>query len=156
MEEVSNKRGIKIFVDYAVTPDSFELLFRELRKITRGRVISVFGATGDRDKSKRPKLGEVAAKLTDEIIITDEEPYSENPAVIVDTIAEGAWRVRKKGIEIILDRREAIKKALAIAVVGDTVVVTGLGHQKYRNVGGSKKVEWNEPKIIADILKELE
>jgi UDP-N-acetylmuramoyl-L-alanyl-D-glutamate--2,6-diaminopimelate ligase len=156
MEEVPNKRGIKIFVDYAVTPDSFELLFRELRKITRGRVISVFGATGDRDKSKRPKLGEVAAKLTDEIIITDEEPYSENPAVIVDAIAEGAWRVRKKGIEIILDRREAIKKALAIAVAGDTVVVTGLGHQKYRNVGGSKKIEWNEPKVIADILKELE
>ena len=155
MEEVLNKRGIKIIVDYAVTPESFELLFRELKRVTPGRLISVFGATGDRDKEKRPRLGEVAAKLTDEVIITDEEPYSENPAVIVDAIAEGAYRVRRKGIEINLDRREAIKRAIEIATQGDTVVITGMGHEKYRNIGGNKKITWDETKIIKEILEEL-
>ncbi|MDD5693216.1 MAG: UDP-N-acetylmuramoyl-L-alanyl-D-glutamate--2,6-diaminopimelate ligase [Patescibacteria group bacterium] len=155
MEEITNKRGIKIFVDYAVTPESFELLFRELKRVTPGRLISVFGATGDRDKSKRPKLGEMAAKLTDEVIITDEESYSENPAVIVDAIAEGAFAVRKKGIEIILDRREAIKKAIEIATQGDTIVITGMGHEKFRNMGGNKKIPWDEPEVIKEILKEL-
>jgi UDP-N-acetylmuramoyl-L-alanyl-D-glutamate--2,6-diaminopimelate ligase len=155
MEEITNKRGIKIFVDYAVTPESFELLFRELKRVTPGRLISVFGATGDRDKSKRPKLGEMAAKLTDEVIITDEESYSENPAVIVDAIAEGAYTVRKKGIEIILDRREAIKKAIEIATQGDTIVITGMGHEKFRNMGGNKKIPWDEPEVIKEILKEL-
>jgi UDP-N-acetylmuramoyl-L-alanyl-D-glutamate--2,6-diaminopimelate ligase len=154
MDEVPNNKGIKIFVDYAVTPDSFELLFRELRKITPGRIISVFGATGDRDKSKRPKLGEMAAKLTDEVIITDEEPYSENPAIIADAVAEGAFKVRKNGVQIILDRKEAIKKALDMANSGDTVVVTGMGHESYRNIGGNKKIEWYEPKVIAELLKE--
>ena len=155
MEEVLNKRGIKIIVDYAVTPESFELLFRELKRVTPGRLISVFGATGDRDKEKRPRLGEVAAKLTDEVIITDEEPYSENPAVIVDAIAEGAYRVRRKGIEINLDRREAIKRAIEIATQGDTVVITGMGHEKYRNIGGNKKIIWDETEIIKEILEEL-
>jgi len=155
MDEIPNSRGIKIFVDYAVTPDSFELLFRELRKITPGRIISVFGATGDRDRGKRPKLGEVAARLTDEVIVTDEEPYSENPAVIVDEVAAGAYKVRKNRIQTIIDRREAIKKAIELTQPGDTVVVTGMGHESYRNIGGSKKIEWYEPTVIADILKEL-
>jgi UDP-N-acetylmuramoyl-L-alanyl-D-glutamate--2,6-diaminopimelate ligase len=155
MDEIPNSRDIKIFVDYAVTPDSFELLFRELRKITPGRIISVFGATGDRDRSKRPKLGEVAARLTDEVIITDEEPYSENPASIVDEVAAGAYKIRKNGIQAILDRREAIYRAIELAQSGDTVVVTGMGHESYRNIGGNKKIEWYEPKIISDILNEL-
>jgi UDP-N-acetylmuramoyl-L-alanyl-D-glutamate--2,6-diaminopimelate ligase len=155
MEEVPNKKGVQIFVDYAVTPDSFELLFRELRRITKGKVLAVFGATGDRDKEKRPKLGEVAAKLVDYIVLTDEEPYGENPSVIVDAIAEGVEKVRKSGFEILLDRKEAIRRAIELAKSGDTVVVTGMGHQKYRNIGGNKKIEWNEAQVIRDILKEL-
>lgn len=155
MDEIPNKRGIKIFVDYAVTPESFELLFRELRKITPGHIISVFGATGDRDKTKRPKLGEVAARLTDEVIVTDEEPYSENPATIVDAVAGGAYRVRKNGIHIILDRKEAIETALEMAKPGDTVVATGMGHETYRNIGGNKKIPWYEPDVIKAILKEI-
>lgn len=156
MQEVPNKLGIKIFVDYAVTPDAFKLLFQELRRITRNRLIAVFGATGDRDKEKRPELGAVASKLTDYIILTDEEPYSENPSVIVDAIAKGALKVRNRNLEIDLDRREAIKKAIAMAFPDDTVVVTGMGHQKYRNVGGNKKISWDEVKVIEEILKELE
>jgi UDP-N-acetylmuramoyl-L-alanyl-D-glutamate--2,6-diaminopimelate ligase len=156
MEEVPNKKGIKIFVDYAVTPDSFEMLFRELRKITRGKIISVFGATGDRDRAKRPKLGEIAAKLTDFSIITDEEPYSEDPQKIIDEVAKGAFKVKEKGIELVLDRREAIKKALEIAKTGDTVVVTGMGHESFRNIGGNKKIPWYEPNVIKELLEEIE
>lgn len=156
MQEIPNNLGFKVFIDYAVTPDAFENLFRELRRITKNRLIAVFGATGDRDKDKRPKLGAVAAKLTDWVIITDEEPYSENPAVIVDAIAEGALKVRNRNLEIILDRKEAIKKALEMAFPDDTVVITGMGHQKYRNVGGNKKIAWDEAKIVKELLKELE
>jgi len=155
MQEIPNKLGIKIFIDYAVTPDAFELLFTELRRISQGRIISVFGATGDRDKTKRPELGKVAGKMTNYTILTDEESYSENPAVIVDSIAEGLETVRKGNYEIILNRRDAIQRAIEVADPGDTVVVTGMGHQKYRNMGGDKKVEWDEAKVITEILTEL-
>jgi UDP-N-acetylmuramoyl-L-alanyl-D-glutamate--2,6-diaminopimelate ligase len=155
MQEIPNKLGIKIFIDYAVTPDAFELLFTELRRISQGRIIAVFGATGDRDKAKRPELGKVAGKMTNYTILTDEESYSENPSVIVDAIAEGLETVRKGNYEIILNRRDAIKSALEIAEPTDTVVVTGMGHQKYRNTGGDKKIEWDEAKVIAEILREI-
>ncbi len=155
MQEISNKRGIKIFIDYAVTPDAFELLFTELRRISQGKIIAVFGATGDRDKEKRPKLGAVAGKMTNYTILTDEESYSENPSVIVDSIAEGLETVRKGNYEIILNRKEAIQRAIEVAEPGDTVVVTGMGHQKYRNMGGNKKIEWDEAKVITGVLTEL-
>jgi len=155
MQEIPNKRGIKIFIDYAVTPDAFELLFTELRRISEGRLISVFGATGDRDKTKRPELGRVAGKMTNYTILTDEESYSENPSIIVDAVAAGLETVRKGNYEIILNRRDAIKRAIEVAKPGDTIVVTGMGHQKYRNIGGDKKIEWDEAKVILDILKEL-
>jgi UDP-N-acetylmuramoyl-L-alanyl-D-glutamate--2,6-diaminopimelate ligase len=155
MQEIPNKRDITIFIDYAVTPDAFELLFTELRRISQGRIIAVFGATGDRDKDKRPKLGAVAGKMTNYTILTDEESYSENPSIIVDSIAEGLETVRKGNYEIILNRKEAIERAIEIAEPGDTVVVTGMGHQKYRNMGGNKKIEWDEAKVITEVLAEL-
>jgi UDP-N-acetylmuramoyl-L-alanyl-D-glutamate--2,6-diaminopimelate ligase len=93
--------------------------------------------------------------MTNYIILTDEESYSENPSVIVDSIADGVRKVRKSNFEIILDRREAIKKAIEMATPSDTVVVTGMGHQKYRNIGGNKKMEWDEAKVIRNILSEL-
>ena len=155
MQEIPNKRDITIFIDYAVTPDAFELLFTELRRITQGRIIAVFGATGDRDKDKRPKLGAVAGIMTNYTILTDEESYSENPSIIVDSIAEGLETVRKGNYEIILNRKEAIQRAIELAEPGDTVVVTGMGHQKYRNMGGNKKIEWDEAKVIAEVLTEI-
>ena len=155
MEEIANDLGLKIVIDYAVTPDSFELLFTELKRTTKGRLIAVFGATGDRDKEKRPLLGEVAAKMTNYIILTDEESYSENPSIIVDSIASGIEKVRKSNYEIILDRREALKQAIEMANAGDTIVATGMGHEKYRNLGGDKKIEWDEAKVIRGILKEI-
>jgi len=152
-EKVAEKDGVQYFLDYAVTPDAFELLFAELRKIASGRIIAVFGATGDRDKSKRPKLGEVAARKADIVIITDEEPYSEKPADIINQIYGGAVKIRKEGVYKIVDRKKALREAIKIAKEGDVVVATGLGHQKFRNVGGKKKISWEEGKIIKDLLK---
>lgn len=153
MEKVAEKNGASFFIDYAVTPESFELLFKELRKSTKGKLIAVFGATGDRDKSKRPKLGAVAAKMTDVAIMTDEEPYSENPEKIIEEIASGAFKVKTENIYKIIDRKDAIKKAASLAKSGDTVVVTGMGHQKYRNVGKNKKIPWDEGKVIKEVVK---
>lgn len=152
MEKVTEKNGVQYFLDYAVTPDAFELLFAELRKIANGQVIAVFGATGDRDKSKRPKLGEVAAKRADIVIITDEEPYSEKPADIIAEIYNGAAKLRKEGVYKIVDRKKALREAIKMAKSGDVVVATGLGHQKFRNVGGKKKIAWEEGEIIKELL----
>jgi UDP-N-acetylmuramoyl-L-alanyl-D-glutamate--2,6-diaminopimelate ligase len=152
-EKVAVKKGVSYFIDYAVTPDAFELLFDELRQITKGRVISVFGATGDRDKEKRPKLAAAAAAKTDIVIITDEEPYSEDPKKIIDEVAAGVPNKTKAKIYKILDRKKALKKAIELATSGDTVVATGLGHQKYRNIGGNKKILWHEDQVIKDLLK---
>lgn len=153
MQKVVEANGVSYFLDYAVTPDAFELLFQELRKLAQGKIIAVFGATGDRDKEKRPKLGETAAKLCDVVIVTDEEAYSEDPAAIIEAVALGAEKVAKNKVIKILDRKKALKKAIELAESGDVVVATGLGHQKYRNIGGNKKIAWDEAEIIKDLLK---
>lgn len=153
MEKVAEKSGVKYFIDYAVTPDSFDLLFGELRKMTKGKILAVFGATGDRDKTKRPLLGEAAAKGAEILLITDEEPYSEKPADIIAAVAAGAKKIKKEGVYEIPDRELALKKAILLANPGDIVVATGMGHQKYRNVGGNKKIAWDEAEVIRRLLK---
>lgn len=153
MQEIENNRGIRVIVDYAMTPDSYEMLFSELRKITSGKLITVFGAAGDRDRFKRPLIGEVAAKMTDYIILTDDEPYNENPQKIIEEIEAGVKKVKSAGYEIIQDRKKALKKAISHAEKGDTIVVPGMGHEKFRNAGGNKKISWDEPKILAELLK---
>lgn len=153
MEKVAEKNSVTYYIDYAVTPDSFELLFAELRKITKGKIIAVFGATGNRDKGKRPHLGEAAAKGADTLVITDEEPYNEKPEDIIKEVVFGAEKIRTNDIYQITNREKALKKAIELACPGDTVVATGMGHQKYRNVGGNKKIEWDEAEVIKKLLK---
>jgi UDP-N-acetylmuramoyl-L-alanyl-D-glutamate--2,6-diaminopimelate ligase len=152
MQEIPNNRGIKVVVDYAMTPDSYQMLFAELRKITPGKLIAVFGAAGDRDKSKRPKIGEISARDCDLVILTDDEPYSEDPAQIVTEIEAGAKKVKNANYQIIHDRKKALKKAIEVAQKGDTIVVPGMGHEKNRNVGGNKRIPWNEVQIIKELL----
>jgi UDP-N-acetylmuramoyl-L-alanyl-D-glutamate--2,6-diaminopimelate ligase len=152
MDRVAQKNKVSYYVDYAVTPESFELLFKALKKESKGRLIAVFGATGDRDKKKRPKLGEVAGRLTDVAIITDEEPYSEDPEKIIKEVAKGAKKVNMAEVITVSDRKDALKKAISMARPGDIVVATGMGHQKYRNVGGSTKIPWDEGEVIKSLL----
>lgn len=94
MEKIETKRGFSVIIDYAHTPDSIEQILKTLRPIVRGKLISVFGATGDRDKTKRPIMGAIAARYADLIYLTDEEPYTEDPQTIVDEVAEGVPRGR--------------------------------------------------------------
>lgn len=152
-ERVVEGHEFDVIVDYAHTPDALEKFLSAARAITKNRVILVFGATGDRDKGKRPIMGEIAAKLADRIILTDEESYNEDPAGIRDMVMQGIESAKGavKTTEI-ADRREAIKKALAIAQRGDTVLVTGMGHEQFRIVEG-KKIPWNDAAVIRELLE---
>jgi UDP-N-acetylmuramoyl-L-alanyl-D-glutamate--2,6-diaminopimelate ligase len=123
--------GAEAYVDYAHTPDGLETVLSALRPHVRGRLIVVFGAGGDRDKGKRPLMGEVAARLADVAIVTDDNPRSEVPAAIRAEVLAGA-----KGAKEIGDRREAIRAAAAMLKDGDILVVAGKGHEQGQIVGG--------------------
>lgn len=141
-----------VIVDYAHTPDALEKLLVAARKIAKGRVILVFGACGDRDKTKRPIMGEIAAKNADRILLTDEESYNEDPEIIRQMLREGiiAGGGEAKMTEI-ADRRSAIERALSIARKGDMVLITGMGHEQYRIVNG-ERLPWNDTEVVREIL----
>lgn len=141
-----------VIVDYAHTPDALEKLLEAVKGSTKNRVILVFGACGDRDKTKRPIMGKIAAQLADRIFVTEEESYNEDPQSIRDMILTG---ISNGGgtpkTEEIADRYEAIKKALSIARTGDSVVITGMGHEQYRIVQG-ERIPWNDSAVVREIL----
>lgn len=153
MEKVAEKNGVKYYIDYAMTPDSYEMLFDEMRNIAKGKIIAIFGAAGDRDKSKRPKIGKVAALKADYSILTEDEPYSEDPKKIIEEIEVGFKKANKNNYKIVPDRKKALKEAIKMSKSGDVVVVPGMGHEAFRNVGGNRKVPWNEAKIIKDLVE---
>ncbi len=153
-ERVVEGKDYDVIVDYAHTPDALEKLLEAAKSTTKNRVILVFGACGDRDKTKRPIMGEIAARLADRIILTDEESYNEDPEVIRRMIYEGIEQGSGTGKTTeIADRREAIKKALDIATKGDTILVTGMGHEVFRIVNG-EKLPWNDGDIVRELLGE--
>jgi len=154
MEPVPNKRGVTILVDYAHTADALHEALTTLREVTSHRLFCVFGATGDRDKSKRPEMGRVVAELADVAVVTDDEPYSEDPATIRAEVLAGANAV-KNGGEVVefADRREAIHETIRRAKPGDTVVLTGIGHQQFRVIGPNKqKIAWSDADVAKEIL----
>src|SRR5690554_951113 len=125
-------------VDYAHTPDALELALEAVRPITPGRLVLVFGSDGDRDRGKRPIMGEIAARLADVLVVTDENPRSEDPASIRAAILEGVRRVRPdlRDVVEVAPRAEAVRLGHEIAVEGDTVIVTGKGHEPTQEVAG--------------------
>ena len=125
-------------VDYAHTPDALELALQAVRPITPGRLVLVFGSDGDRDRGKRPIMGEIAARLADVLVVTDENPRSEDPATIRAAILEGARRVRPDGVDIeeVSPRADAIRRGLELATDTDTVIVTGKGHEPTQEIAG--------------------
>jgi UDP-N-acetylmuramoyl-L-alanyl-D-glutamate--2,6-diaminopimelate ligase len=151
---LTGKNGVTAIVDFAHSPDALENVLKAAKESSRGKIILVLGATGDRDKLKRPIMGKIAAKNADQIFLTDEETYTEDPQAIIDEIYKGIEEQGGKSkTTIIPDRLEAIKTALAAAKKGDSVILTGIGHQTSRNMGG-KEVAWNEIEIAQKILKE--
>ncbi|HBO17165.1 MAG: UDP-N-acetylmuramoyl-L-alanyl-D-glutamate-2, 6-diaminopimelate ligase [Candidatus Moranbacteria bacterium GW2011_GWE2_35_2-] len=158
MESVSNDRGLNIIIDYAVTPDSLEKLYRlirEFRNTEDGKIIAVFGSCGERDRGKRPIMGEIVSRTADYVIVTNEDPYGEDPQRIIDEVASGVKNKKEnENFWKITDRRRAIKKALQIARPGDFVIVTGKGAEETMAVGATERISWSDKKIIREILQE--
>jgi UDP-N-acetylmuramoyl-L-alanyl-D-glutamate--2,6-diaminopimelate ligase len=127
---VISRAGVPVYIDYAHTPDALEAAIAALRPHVEGRLITVFGAGGDRDQGKRPQMGEVATRLSDIVIVTDDNPRSEDPADIRSAIMAGA-----PGATEVSGRREAIAEAIRIARAGDIVLVAGKGHETGQIVG---------------------
>ena len=144
----------EVIVDYAHTPDGLEKLLEAAKAITKERTILVFGACGNRDRAKRPLMGEIAKRLADRVILTDEENYTEDAAQIRREIAAGMGKKLPASVEEIPDRHEAIEKAMRIAGKGDTVLITGLGHEVYRIIDG-EKTAWNDSEVVCEIAKQI-
>ena len=148
-EMVENKLEIPIMIDYAHTKESLENILQTVKMYTRGRVICVFGCGGDRDKEKRPQMGEVSGRLADYTIITTDNSRSEKPEDIVKEIEKGIKKTKGK-YEIILDRKDAIKEAIKIANKIDIVVIAGKGHEMYQEIDGNK-IPFDEREVIKEI-----
>jgi UDP-N-acetylmuramoyl-L-alanyl-D-glutamate--2,6-diaminopimelate ligase len=133
--------------DYAHTPDALERALQAVRPFTRGRLIVVFGAGGDRDAGKRPQMGAIAERHADLAIATSDNPRTENPEVILDQIEEGMHGTNHERIE---DRRDAIARALAIAGTQDVVVLAGKGHETYQ-IRGTERLPFDEKAIVAEL-----
>lgn len=154
--EMVVKKPFLVIVDFAHTPQAFEKVLPEVKKLGK-HLIHVFGCTGDRDKNKRPIMGQIATKYDDVIILTHEDTYSEDPEEIINQIEKGVTYKGEtlKGLTLLRysDRREAIKKALEIAKKGDVVFISGVGHQKTLNLGGHE-VPWSDQKVVKEILND--
>ena len=135
-ETVDAGQPFAVYVDYAHTPDAVERVLENVRLITRGRVIVVLGCGGDRDPTKRPKMGAAMGRLADYGIITNDNPRTEDPAKIAAAMEGGILETKGRGAyEVCLDRREAIRRAIALAKPGDSVLIAGKGHETYQIVG---------------------
>ncbi len=151
MESIVAGQPFTVLVDYAHTPDALERVLTAAKQIAKGRVLAVFGATGDRDSTKRPIMGEVAAKVADMTYLTDDETYTEDGASIRAAVRAGLDGANGNYVEI-ADRKGAIIAAFKDAGAGDVVVLAGIGHQDYRNMGG-KEVAWDERDVARELLK---
>lgn len=154
MEEVKNRRGIKIFIDFASTPNALEQALKTLRIETRGRLISVFGSASERDVMKRPMMGEISGRLSNITILTDEDPRFEDRNKIIEEIAKGAIKGGlKEGINLFKepDRAKAIKLAINIAKKGDTIGIFGKGHESSMNYKGAER-PWSDQETVKKVL----
>ncbi|MBQ6845510.1 MAG: UDP-N-acetylmuramoyl-L-alanyl-D-glutamate--2,6-diaminopimelate ligase [Oscillospiraceae bacterium] len=136
-EVVPTETDYTVMIDYAHSPDGLENILRTVKEITEGKVYVVFGCGGDRDATKRPKMGKVAASLADVVIVTSDNPRTEDPNLIINDIIPGVREVRDDFISI-ADRREAIFKALDMAGKGDMIVLAGKGHETYQEINHIK------------------
>lgn len=149
-EPIDEGQAFTVLVDYAHTPDSLENVLRAARRLTAGRLIAVFGAGGDRDRDKRPKMGRAGAELSDLAVVTSDNPRSEDPEAIVAEVAAGA---EGEGVEVEVDRRAAIALALRRAAPGDTVVIAGKGHEQGQEFEDGRKVPFDDREVAREELR---
>ena len=155
-ERVDAGQPFTVLVDYAHTPDSLDNLLRAARAVTGGRVLVVFGCGGDRDRVKRPIMGEIAGRLADLAVVTSDNPRSEDPEAIVAQVAEGVARSAGPGGFLVeVDRRTAIRTALAMAAPGDAVLLAGKGHEQGQELAGGRKVPFDDRQVATEELRAL-
>jgi len=143
----------KVILDYSHSPDALENILKTVRQFTRNRVIALFGCGGDRDKGKRPMMGEIGGRLADYCILTSDNPRTENPMVILAAIEKGI-KPTGRPYQVIENRKEAIRQALTMAGEGDVVVLAGKGHETYQEIMGIKR-PFDEKTIVSEILREM-
>lgn len=148
--ENNHNLGFEIILDYAHTPDGLENILKTAREFTKGKLISVYGCGGDRDKTKRPIMGKIGTQLSDFSLITSDNPRTEDPLEIIKDVVKG---IETNNFEIIENRRAAIKRAIEIAGQGDIIVIAGKGHEDYQ-VLKDKTIHFDEREVISEILKE--
>jgi UDP-N-acetylmuramoyl-L-alanyl-D-glutamate--2,6-diaminopimelate ligase len=154
-EKINNALGFNTFVDYAHTDDALKNLLETAKELNYGRIILVVGAGGDRDRQKRPRMGEVAGLHADWTILTSDNPRSEDPMAILRDIEEGIKKTGPDKYELEPDRKLAIHKALSVAEKGDCVLVAGKGHESYQ-VLKDTVIPFNDADVIRSIIKEME
>ncbi len=172
LEKVANRKGVSVLVDYAHTPDALEKMLSAVRPLSRGRVLAVFGCGGDRDRGKRPVMGEIAARLSDIVIVTSDNPRTEEPLDIMREIEVGVRHGGKarisppssamrnsmlkpdNGYTMEADRREAIRIALAWARPGDLILIAGKGHEDYQ-ILGKEKIHFDDREVAREELSRL-
>jgi UDP-N-acetylmuramoyl-L-alanyl-D-glutamate--2,6-diaminopimelate ligase len=153
-QRIDSGRGWEIVVDYALTPNALTQLYTALKQQGARRIIAVFGAAGGgRDAWKRPELGNIAAEYCDQIILTTDDPYSEDPAKIAEAILAGIPAEKKGRVLVQLDRKEAIREAMRQAKSGDVIAITGMGSETSMMVQG-KAVAWSDTQVVQELLAE--
>lgn len=164
LEKVANPRDITILVDYAHSPDALEKVLGAVRPLTRGKVICVFGCGGDRDRGKRPIMGEIAARLSDLVVLTSDNPRTEEPSAIIEEVETGVTKTPlrklggsdlrssgevKRGYLVEPDRRKAIAIAISAALAGDLVLIAGKGHEDYQ-ILGTDKIHFDDREVARE------
>jgi UDP-N-acetylmuramoyl-L-alanyl-D-glutamate--2,6-diaminopimelate ligase len=151
VQAVDEGQGFALLVDYAHKPGALEKVLASAREVATGQVIVVFGAGGDRDRAKRPVMGEIAARLADVVIVTSDNPRSEDPDAIIDEILggvpSGSFHVKRE-----VDRRAAIGQAVALAASGDVVVIAGKGHEQGQEHAGGRKEPFDDVQVAREAL----
>ncbi len=153
MEPIREGQPFLVLVDYAHTPDSLENVLEAARQLTGGRLISVLGCGGDRDRAKRPLMGRAGAQRSDLAVITSDNPRSEDPAAIIEEVLSGIDD--REGVVVEEDRRAAIGLALSEAAPGDLVVIAGKGHEQGQEFGAGRKIPFDDREVAREHLREI-
>ena len=156
LEGIPNEKGFNILVDYAHTPDALKNVLLASRPLTKGRLILVFGCGGDRDNAKRPLMGKIGKELSDVLIVTSDNPRTEDPETILNHIEEGVYEAgeNEKPYFRIADRAQAIKQAIMSAQKNDTILIAGKGHEDYQIIG-TTKYTFDDREIAKEALKDI-
>lgn len=152
MEPVRNQYGLNIIVDYAHKPDALKNVLTSARGMTKGRLITIFGCGGDRDKTKRPVMGSIAAKISDLVIVTSDNPRTEEPLAIIEDILQGT--LDKTYVSVEPDREEAIRLGITSMKEDDCLVIAGKGHETYQIIGSDKR-PFDDRKCVCKCLREI-